>query len=152
MLRDDDAAADVVQDTFEYFFRKIPVFRFEAKTETLLFKAARNRCLNVLDKARRRGTSCVEDASEVAGDAREDPAAKAQDADLARTAVTALDSLSREHREVIVLKIMKGLTYEDIGSVLEVPSGTVKSRLHSALEVLRKKLDSGRTKAPDTGL
>ncbi|MHC4597975.1 MAG: RNA polymerase sigma factor [Planctomycetota bacterium] len=151
MLNDDDLAGDVVQDTFEYFFRKIPVFRFEAKTDTLLFKAARNRALNLLEKGRRRAAVSLENAGDLTDPGAGDPAATASEEDFSRLTVRTLDLLSEDHREVIVLKIMKGLSYDEIGAVLDVPAGTVKSRLHGALEAMRKKMKGRRTLDPRTG-
>jgi RNA polymerase sigma factor (sigma-70 family) len=50
-----------------------------------------------------------------------------------------LERLSPEHREVIVLRELEGLTYEQIATALAVPRGTVESRLHRAREELRKR-------------
>jgi RNA polymerase sigma-70 factor (ECF subfamily) len=50
-----------------------------------------------------------------------------------------LEQLSPEHREVIVLRELEGMTYEQIAATLEVPRGTVESRLHRAREDLRKR-------------
>ncbi|MHC5036114.1 MAG: RNA polymerase sigma factor [Planctomycetota bacterium] len=140
MLGEEALAADAVQDTFEYFFRKIPEFRFEAKITTLLLKATRNRCLNVLEKRRRRDGGSLEETGEVADQREGDPLALAEQGDLSRTAEEALQSLPEMYREVIVLKILKDLSYEEIGEILECPPGTVKSRLHNGLERLRKKM------------
>jgi len=139
MLADEDAAADVVQDCFEYFFRKIPTWRFEAKPSTLLFRAARNRCLNALEKRRRRGETLGEEGEEAEDDAL-DPASLAETADLSRRVARALATLDPGRREVVALKVMKGLSYDRIGEILGIPAGTVKSRLHKALEELREKM------------
>jgi RNA polymerase sigma-70 factor (ECF subfamily) len=52
---------------------------------------------------------------------------------------TMLDSLSREHRQVIVLRELEGMSYEEMAAALKVPRGTIESRLHRAREELRKK-------------
>ena len=52
----------------------------------------------------------------------------------------ALRSLSEEHREVVLLHEVDGLTYDEAAAVLGVPSGTVKSRLHHAFLALRKSM------------
>jgi RNA polymerase sigma-70 factor (ECF subfamily) len=51
-----------------------------------------------------------------------------------------LDSLSPDHREVIVLRELQGMSYEEIADVLGVPRGTVESRLFRARQVLRERL------------
>jgi RNA polymerase sigma-70 factor (ECF subfamily) len=51
--------------------------------------------------------------------------------------------LSEEHREVLLLVAIEGLPYEEAASVLEVPVGTVRSRLSRARQALRKALDNG---------
>jgi RNA polymerase sigma-70 factor (ECF subfamily) len=139
MLGDEDAAADVVQDVFEYFFRKIPEYRPEAKTTTFLLKAARNRCLNAIEKRRRREALPLEegDGPSAAGT---EPAEAVDRADLAAAALRALEGLPPEAREAIALKVERELTYAEIGEILGIPEGTVKSRLHNALELVRKKL------------
>ena len=53
---------------------------------------------------------------------------------------TMLDALSEDHREVIVLRELQGLSYEEMSKALNVPRGTVESRLHRAREELRKKI------------
>lgn len=52
----------------------------------------------------------------------------------------AMTKLSEEHRETVVLHELEGLTYDEIGKILGIPSGTVKSRLHHAFLHLRKQL------------
>jgi RNA polymerase sigma-70 factor (ECF subfamily) len=140
MLGDHGLAGDVVQETFEYFFRKIPEYRFEAKLTTLLLKAARNRSLNIIEKRRRSASVPLDDVGEQTNGSAEQPAEAAEKKDLSRQACEALETLEPMYREVVVLKILKGLSYERIGEILECPEGTVKSRLHNALGMLRKKM------------
>jgi RNA polymerase sigma-70 factor (ECF subfamily) len=140
MLLDDGLAADVVQEVFEYFFRMLPDYRPEAKVTTLLLKAARHRALNLLEKRRRRDAAPLEADRAPADAGAVDPGAAAEQRDLAQKAREALGGLEPIHREVIVLKVMRNLTYEEIGEILGVPAGTVKSRLHNGLEALRKKM------------
>ena len=52
----------------------------------------------------------------------------------------ALGKLSNEHREVVVLHELEGLTYEEAAHVLQIPVGTVKSRLHHAFQQMRRTL------------
>jgi RNA polymerase sigma factor (sigma-70 family) len=140
MLGDEDAAADVVQDVFEYFFRKIPEYRPEAKTTTFLLKAARNRCLNAIEKRRLRKALPLEEGGDLPSPAEPAPDEAAERADLAAAALRGLEGLPPDAREVIALKVERDLTYAEIGDILGVPEGTVKSRLHNALELVRKRM------------
>ncbi|MCU0723805.1 MAG: RNA polymerase sigma factor [Planctomycetes bacterium] len=140
MLGDEDAAADVVQDVFEYFFRKIPEYRPEAKTTTFLLKAARNRCLNAIEKRRLRKAAPLEETGDLPAAGGASPGEAAERADLAAAALRAIESLPPDARETIALKVERDLTYAEIGEILGVPEGTVKSRLHNALELVRKKM------------
>ena len=141
MLGDDGHAADVVQETFEYFFRKIPEYRHESKITTLLLKAARNRALNVLEKGRRRRSVPLGEGAEPVDGRASDPGEEAAGRDLASRARAVLQDLDPMYREVIALKVLKGLSYDDIAAIIGVPAGTVKSRLHNGLERLRKKME-----------
>jgi len=135
-VRDRDLAADVLQETFAYFFRKIPTWRFEARVTTLLFQVARNLSLNLKDRRRVRAAASLDDVAEVPDGA--EPARAAEKADLARHAREALDTLPDIYREAVTLRILEGLGYEEIGRILDCPAGTVKSRVHNGLELLRK--------------
>ena len=61
--------------------------------------------------------------------------------------ITALHELSSEHREAVVMKEVDGLTYEEIGLILGVPAGTVKSRVHFGMMKLRESLRDTLTEA-----
>jgi RNA polymerase sigma-70 factor (ECF subfamily) len=79
------------------------------------------------------------EASERAGVAGGNEAgARADAAELQRAVAHALQLLSEEDRAVVVLRDIEGLDYRQIASILEVPSGTVKSRLHRARMALRE--------------
>jgi RNA polymerase sigma-70 factor (ECF subfamily) len=136
MLGDPDLAADVLSETFAYFFRKIPTYRFEAPVRALLFKAARNLCLNMLDRRRRASAAPLEAAGHIASG--DDPAVKAEQGDLARQVREGLASMPPLYREVITLRLLEGLSYEEIALVADCPVGTVKSRLHNGIALLRK--------------
>ncbi len=137
MTGDRETSADVVQETFEYLFRKIPDYRFEAKLATLLFRAARSICLNAIEK-RRRMPSPMDDGSEPVY--MGDPACEAERSDLAASAFGALGRLPDLYREAVALRIIEGLGCAEIASILGCPEGTVKSRVHNGLELLRKAL------------
>lgn len=128
---DEALALDVMQETFLYLLRKFPGFELRAGLRTFLYPAVRN----ISIAARRKAGRCQ------AGDAGDEilinlPAPeirRAGDADLAAV----LAGLPTQQREVLMLRFVDGFRLEEIGAALEIPLGTVKSRLHNALKTLR---------------
>jgi RNA polymerase sigma-70 factor (ECF subfamily) len=138
MLRDRDAAADALQETFQYFFGKIPVYRPEGKLSILLFRVARNICLNRLRKTRRAKELPLEEEAVVPEG--EETGAQLEAQEVREKVSTALGKLAPIYSEVIVLRIIKGLPVSEVAQIAGCPEGTVKSRLHNGLELLRKML------------
>jgi len=129
---DGDSALDVMQETFLYFLRKFPGFRLTASLKTFLYPAVRNLSIAARHKAGRyQATEADLERLEhtVAPDQ-----AEAGPGDLA----VVLARLSEEHREVLLLRFVDGLSLAEIAQATEIPLGTVKSRLHNALELLRQ--------------
>jgi RNA polymerase sigma-70 factor (ECF subfamily) len=133
--RDRELALDASQETFAYLLSKFPPagpgLTLTARLSTLLYPAAKNAALNAVRKARRIAGAGDDLLDELPA---ESPAeAEPIDAALAR--------LSPERREVLTLRFVDDLSLAEIAIALEVPLGTVKSRLHLALKELRE--DSG---------
>jgi RNA polymerase sigma-70 factor (ECF subfamily) len=127
-----DAALDVLQETFLYFLKKFPGFRLTANLKTFFFPAVRNLSIAARRKAERYQVSESE-LRHLEQTAASEPAKIG-----AEELRTALASLSEEHRETLLLRFVDGLTLEEIGKAMDVPLGTVKSRLHNALSTLRR--------------
>jgi len=128
---DSNAALDVLQETFLYLLRKFPGFRLTANLKTFLYPAVRN-----LSIAARRKTERYQ-SSEGELVRLETAAAPEPSTTSAHELAAALGALSEEHREVLLLRFVDGLSLGEIASAVDIPLGTVKSRLHNALEVLR---------------
>jgi RNA polymerase sigma-70 factor (ECF subfamily) len=124
MLGREEDARDAAQDTFVSCYRRLSGFRGEAQFSTWLHRIAVNACYDVL--RRRRGTVLpLEDAPE--------PTPQADHADAAAAAVDvqrALQDIAFDYRAVLVLYDIQGWAYEEVAGILDVPLGTVKSRLH----------------------
>jgi RNA polymerase sigma-70 factor (ECF subfamily) len=127
---DRDLALDALQDTFAYLLQKFPPvgpgLRLTARLETLLYPVAKNSAITALRKAHRLA----------GGDAELDempapPVAEGAPID------AALARLSSERREVVTLRFVDDLSLAEIAAALEIPLGTVKSRLHLAIKDLR---------------
>jgi RNA polymerase sigma-70 factor (ECF subfamily) len=127
---DSEAALDVMQETFLYFLKKFPGFRLTAHLKTFLYPAVRNLSIAARHKAQRY------QATEAQLEKIENTAA--ENANVATSELQAvLAGLSEEHRETILLRFVDGMSLAEIAEAMEIPLGTVKSRLHIALQTLR---------------
>ncbi len=143
MCGSEDAARDVLQETLFSAFKNLPEFRGDAELSTWLFQIARSFCI----KARRRhvgeptsmaslDSPAVREApSEQAG-----PDAKAQAKEIGQAISAAMLGLAENHREVVILKDVEGLSADEIARVLGDDVAAVKSRLHRARLELRRSL------------
>jgi RNA polymerase sigma-70 factor (ECF subfamily) len=127
---DSDSALDVLQETFLYFLKKFPGFKLTAHLKTFLYPAVKN-----LSIAARRKTQRAQ-STEAELQQIENVAAQAASPETGDLSVV-LANLSEEHREVLLLRFVDGLSLGEISEATGIPLGTVKSRLHYALELLR---------------
>lgn len=133
---DRETAADILQETFIYLLRKFPPsgegLALTARLRSLLYPVAKNLTLSAV-KRERRGERNVDFEPDRLPDPRTvDP----QYENLAG----AMAGLSARHREVLLLRFVDGMRLNEIASTLDVPPGTVKSRLHFAVREIQKKL------------
>lgn len=131
----DDEAWDVTQETFRYLMSRIPGLVLTARLRTLLWPVVRSLCSERRRKGRREATLPAVDPA-----ALDSRAARGESKE-ALAAVLRL--LPDAHADVVLLRYVDGLSLEEIGQLLEIPLGTVKSRLHHAL---RRLGEDGRTK------
>ena len=154
LTEDPEEARDLTQETFLQAFRHLASFRGDADLRTWLYRIAVNQARNRWRwwKRRRRDRTVSLDApvaegsdaplsAGLAGDEGLDPErqALARERELALHA--ALKTLSRPYREVIVLRDIEGLSYEEVASALDLNVGTVKSRLSRGRNELRRRLE-----------
>lgn len=141
ILADPEDARDAAQDAFVTAFRKLGQFRGDAAFTTWLHRIAVNACYDELRRAKRRpmlhavaddddrapepGPSTADHADEIAGTV---------------DATRALAAVPDDFRIALVLADVEDLPYEEIARVLEVPVGTVKSRVHRGRIALSKAL------------
>lgn len=151
MLHDPEEAADAAQDTFVRAYRSLDHFRGDAAFSTWLHRIAVNVCL---DAARRRKRTAVPfstlDSEEESTreqeptDSSHSPAEMADRQERRHAINAALTILSENHRTVLVLLDIQGHSYEEVAAILNLPLGTVKSRLNRARLALREKLEAKR--------
>lgn len=127
--RDRDLALDVLQETYVYLAGKFPDFILTAKLRTFLYPAVRNLALSAKRKSDRLRTDADDAIQSV----------PARESSMADTEIfAALGGISEDQREVLMLRFVDGFQLNEIAALLEVPTGTVKSRIHNALTTLRK--------------
>jgi len=126
-------ADDAAQETFLTAIRRWPTYRGTGELRTWLFGIALNHCRNLRRQHRLTVPFdfLVQQAAALGSD---DPNRVVDRGDL----TAALGRLSTEHQEVVLLHELEGLTYAEIGALLGIPEGTVKSRLYHALRRLRE--------------
>lgn len=135
-------ARDVVQDAFVQAFCKLEGFRGSSQFYTWLYRIAFN--IHVSRRRRERPSVSIERVRETSGDEPgEDlpPAGNLEQQERAAQVREALGRLSEEHRTILVLREIDDLDYEAIAEAMEVPVGTVRSRLHRARMQLRELLE-----------
>jgi RNA polymerase sigma-70 factor (ECF subfamily) len=136
LTRDPATADEVVQDAFVRLHRALPDFRQDSSIATWLYRTIVNLCHDrSRAHARGLGTLSLEEVAEVpAADPAPDAAAEA--AERARRVDLAVAALPAPMRDVVVLRYVRGLGYDDIAEVLGCPAGTVASRIHRALRAV----------------
>ncbi len=137
MMRDREAAFDATQETFLTLFRKADRYSGEAAVSTWLYRVATNTCLDMLRKQKRRRADAIPDTH----DEPDPTAAQPFEAVEVRPDIQlALSSLPADFRAAVVLSDIQGLSIAEISDILEVPAGTVKSRVFRGRRLLAEKL------------
>jgi len=137
LMRNQDDAADVVQEALIKAYRSIGSFRGEADFLTWVTRILRNTVLDELKRAVRRHEEPVEVLPESLDRSLE---TKAEQKELAQIVHESIGQLSPKLREPLVMYDIEGFAYEEISQILGLNIGTVKSRLNRARESLRQKL------------
>lgn len=140
LLGNASLSEDVLQTVFIKAYQALPNFRFEAKFVSWLYRIAINEC-----HTQQRRQAAYVPLETILGTGKELDPNSAQDQHHAQgqrqeIIQTALLELSPNLKEVVVLKYLEGLSYEEISIILECSSGTVASRLNRALTQLEKHL------------
>ena len=142
LLGNRDDAADAVQDAMESALTKGRTFDAQrGSLKSWFFGIVRNRCI---DELRRRSRSHRR-ASEIdPGDiaASDDPVSNSTRDEATATLLAHLKSLSREQREILILRDYLALPYAEIAAILAIPQGTVMSRLHRARTSLTERMNT----------
>ncbi len=148
-------AEEAAQEAFLAAWQGLPSFRGDASFSTWLYRLTSNACADHMRKEGRHlahaGASLDDESFFTDAAESEDlsPQSLAERAELRGEIEAGLRALSPEHREVLLLREMQQLSYEEIAQVLDADLGTVKSRISRARQQLRKYLlQSGNFSAP----
>jgi RNA polymerase sigma-70 factor (ECF subfamily) len=141
-----DDAADITQDALLKALESIGSFRGASSFYTWLFRIAVNLALSHRRKAARvrcetlngPDESYMLTAWQQKGRVADDPAARTDDAEVRAHVAEALRTLDEQHRAAIVLRDIEGFDYDQIAEILNVPKGTVKSRIARGRQALRE--------------
>ena len=137
-------AADLTQEVFLSAWRSLGSFQSQAAFSTWLYRLTSNACIDFLRKEKRRSAlSLTTEGEEEEGrelevaDQRFSPERELEKKEARRAVREGLAALSPEHRQVLVLREMEGLSYTEMAHLLDLEEGTVKSRLARARLALK---------------
>jgi len=123
--QDREDSLDVLQETFQYFLKKIPGLELKANIKTFLYPVVKHLALNKKQaKQRNRPTENIPEKLVLEKDYK--------------FSEDLLNCLPPEQREVIWLRYVDGLSMKEIADAMKLPIGTIKSRIHNALKVLKQ--------------
>ncbi|MDE2293571.1 MAG: RNA polymerase sigma factor [Elusimicrobia bacterium] len=139
-----DSAEDIAQEIWVEVFRSAKSFRGDSKFRTWLFSVGRFVCLGwIRRQGRRREVPLETDGEEPRmdfPDKEPPPLESLQDRERDELVRRAVDRLPEHHRVVLLLRNWEDLSYEEIAESLQLPVGTVRSRLHNAMKRLSVEL------------
>lgn len=141
LLGDYDEAAEIAQEAFLSAYKSVGQFRGEANFSTWLYRIA----LNHASTRRRSLANCQQrnvplDATDPVDDRHRDPADTIEQKEIQQRVQKALNSLEPDDAAIILLRDMQDVPYDEVARMLDLPVGTVKSRLYRARQALKLRL------------
>jgi RNA polymerase sigma-70 factor (ECF subfamily) len=148
MVRHGEDAADITQEVFLSAWKGMGSFHGDCALSTWLYRLTSNACIDFLRREKRKAAAGIhlslDDTEEGETwnlpDFRGDPHRCLEEKQTREAIAAGMDALSQEHRTVLALREISGLSYAEIADVLDLEEGTVKSRIARARLALRKKL------------
>ena len=129
-------ADEVAQEAFLSAWKALPNFRGDSQFSTWLYQLTTHAAIDLMRREKRQ--IAAEDITEVsAPDPGPSPQQQAERRETQEAVRNAILQLTPEYRQIVVLRFLEDLSYEEIGAALKLPSGTVKSRLNRAKSQLK---------------
>ena len=145
MTENPEDAMDLAQEAFLNAWRGLKFFKGDSAFSTWVYRLASNACIDHLRRKKRRQDIDLpmpadeeDDSQPDIPDERFQPEQELERQELRRAVANGLEQLSDEHRQVLVMREINGLSYQEIADVLDLEAGTVKSRIARARNSLRK--------------
>ena len=151
MVHHAEDALDIIQDAFLKAHRNLPNFQGNSSFYTWIYRITVNLCIDFLRKETKHQALDYDDTlhhethqpenAPIGGSAPASPSDALKNKELGQQIWSAIQRLSENHRSVILLREIEGMSYEEIAQTLQCSKGTVMSRLHHARSHLRKFLE-----------
>ncbi len=144
MMGNEEDAKDMSQEALIKAYRNIKTFKMESSFSTWLYRIVINTCKDELRKRKEKTYSLDEAFGEddslkyEISDSNSDPILVYEKVELKANIENALNQLSDDGKSVVVLKDILGYSYDEIGEILQIPIGTVRSRLNRSRLALKK--------------
>jgi RNA polymerase sigma-70 factor (ECF subfamily) len=143
MVPNTEDREDICQEVFMKIYGSLVSFRFESKLSTWIARVAYNTCMNHLDKKRElllgEYRPDLETLDELPG-GTEQPDRTAEDRDIGLRLRAEIEGLPAAYRTILTLYHLEQMSYKEIGEIMDMPKGTVKSHLFRARKLLRTRL------------
>jgi RNA polymerase sigma-70 factor (ECF subfamily) len=151
-LRNKEEAEDAAQEIFVSVYNNLKNFRGDSKLSTWIYRITVNTCKNRLKQLQRARGQMAEDSYEEGAEEKpslvdglkekeeKEPDKSFASEEVRKTVYKRIDELTGEQRQVIMMRDVEGLSYEEIGQALKISVSAVKSKLFRARENLREKL------------
>lgn len=139
-------AVDLAQEGFIRLYQNLPGFRGDSSFSTWMYRVVANACRDELRRRQRQRNVSLDEMAESAGgnipvpSMEVSPEESAERNELQEYVQMCLNSLSEEHRLILIMREMQGLSYEEIADTLDCSLGTVKSRLNRARHALKDRV------------
>jgi len=143
VMRNEQDAEDMAQETFLRACRALPRYqrREGSSFEAWLYRIAVNCCRSRMRRKWYQVLPWPDPAPRIMAEPEEQPERRLQQSEWRTEMLNAIDSLGEKHRVVVILRYYAGMSNEEIAETMGLPSGTIRSRLHTARERLRQVLE-----------
>ena len=143
-VKNDEEAKDLAQDVFVTAYKALPKLRDDTKFGAWLYQIGLNHCRNRYKRLKRRGyftnKSLDDDNSSLQIAGGETPEKEVEQQRIINLVRDTIATMNESEKEILMLRDLQGLPYDEIGEILDIPLGTVKSKLSRARTSLKNKL------------